>query len=542
MQLRRPLVGLLAAVLASAVVPVVPGLAAPAGAALTSRHDATQWLAGSTAVSRFVAGSVLQDVFRSRVDVQGGASAPLLAPAVGQVFYLHVETAALLWNGSYQMTLKLPAGVTLATPTPDAEASCEISDLSDVETRPSGVGECAAPWLFGGVVTLPTVVLNPGEKAHFWFPVTSSTALTDATVQLIAKMTDTQETSAPNPATSRVPLTVGTATTSYVRYPITDVTAVTNTSAALQGLVVNRSKAGTAWVQYGRTPSYGLTAPAQAVAASLPSVGARLAGPYAVTGLLHGTTYHWRLVFRTTAGTLYYGADRTFMTTGADTTAPSASIKALPAFSILTRIQVSISAADYGAGLLWHEIRYTKTKLTGGASGPWMIPQDQTMTGGRAAITGEPGFRYCFSVRARDLVGNMSAWTAPTAKTCTILPVDDTALVTSTGWTRGSGTGPGWFRSTSTTALLSGIQLRRDNLGTYQVGVIATACPTCGALTVYVGATKVGTLSLVSPTLVKRKLVLLPRFSTKRSGTIRLVVTSPVGRLVKVDALATTAW
>jgi hypothetical protein len=68
------------------------------------------------------------------------------------------------------------------------------------------------------------------------------------------------------------------------------------------------------------------------------------------------------------------------------------------------------------------------------------------------------------------------------------------------------------------------------------IGVIATRCPTCGTVTVYVGTERVGTLSLRSTKQARRALVLLPRLATVRTGIVRLVSS---GRgLVRLDALA----
>jgi len=79
-------------------------------------------------------------------------------------------------------------------------------------------------------------------------------------------------------------------------------------------------------------------------------------------------------------------------------------------------------------------------------------------------------------------------------------------------------------------------------VGTRQIGVVATTCPTCGAVAVYVGASKVGTINLARPRgTISRALVMLPRFTSKKSGVIRLVTTTK-GRLVKIDGLATSAW
>ena len=71
--------------------------------------------------------------------------------------------------------------------------------------------------------------------------------------------------------------------------------------------------------------------------------------------------------------------------------------------------------------------------------------------------------------------------------------------------------------------------------------MIATTCATCGSVDVYVGRSKVGTLSLVSRTTHARATVLLTRFKRHASGAVRLVVHAK-GKLVRIDEVLTTAW
>jgi hypothetical protein len=63
----------------------------------------------------------------------------------------------------------------------------------------------------------------------------------------------------------------------------------------------------------------------------------------------------------------------------------------------------------------------------------------------------------------------------------------------------------------------------------------------CGTLAVYVGSTRVGTISLHSTATVERRLLVLPAFAARRSGVVRLVVVSPLNRPLNVDALVVTA-
>ena len=151
-------------------------------------------------------------------------------------------------------------------------------------------------------------------------------------------------------------------------------------------------------------------------------------------------------------------------------------------------------------------------------------------------VTGAPGYRYCFRVSAKDKAGNVSA---PVGPRCIAVPYDDRALTASTGWTRA--TAAGWLSGTYTSTTRKGAsQALSLTVRTRQVGVVAYTCPTCGSLAVYVGATKVGSLSLVSATATRR-LLLLPRFTSARTGVVKVVVTS-TGKLRRLDGLAVTAF
>ena len=61
------------------------------------------------------------------------------------------------------------------------------------------------------------------------------------------------------------------------------------------------------------------------------------------------------------------------------------------------------------------------------------------------------------------------------------------------------------------------------------------------AVKMYVGTWYVGTISLYKTGAATRSLVLLPRFSTLRSGKIKLVV-STSSKTVKIDAIVATTY
>jgi glucose/arabinose dehydrogenase/PKD repeat protein len=78
-----------------------------------------------------------------------------------------------------------------------------------------------------------------------------------------------------------------------------------------------------------------------------------------------------------------------------------------------------------------------------------------------ATFEGDPGRELCFTARARDAAGNVSAWSAPS---CTTLPLDDASLPGTTtgqppsGWSRVED--PGYYLGSAISASRRGTRLR----------------------------------------------------------------------------------
>jgi hypothetical protein len=129
-----------------------------------------------------------------------------------------------------------------------------------------------------------------------------------------------------------------------------------------------------------------------------------------------------------------------------------------------------------------------------------------------------------------DKVGNTGAWSA---QKCSAVALDDRSLAASAGWSRVS-----WslfYRGTATQTTKTGASLTSSGAALTRVAVVATRCPTCGTVGVYVNGTKVGTVNLYSATTVRKAVIALPPFSY-RTGTVTLKVLS-TGKLIQVDGL-----
>ncbi|MGE3812495.1 MAG: hypothetical protein AB7I24_13220 [Candidatus Nanopelagicales bacterium] len=146
-----------------------------------------------------------------------------------------------------------------------------------------------------------------------------------------------------------------------------------------------------------------------------------------------------------------------------------------------------------------------------------------------------PGTRYCFSVRSRiPKLSLTSSWSTPR---CTVVPVDDRALVATGPWARTAQ--KGWLAGTGSVTTTKGATLTSRSGLIRRAGVVATTCPTCGRIAISVGGTRIGTLSLYSAT-TQRRLLTVP-ISTVPTGKVSIVVLSS-GKKVAIDGLAVDSW
>jgi hypothetical protein len=215
-----------------------------------------------------------------------------------------------------------------------------------------------------------------------------------------------------------------------------------------------------------------------------------------------------------------------------DTTAPTAALSEPSAPAIAAgSVKITWTGSD-DSGIAGFDLRYRRAGYNGGF-GAWQTPPGwQNLTGHTVTASGlQAGYDYCWSVRATDTADNTGAWSAPR---CTAVALDDRALATSaSGWHRGSGSA--YYEHTVTTASRKGAVLHRTGATLDRVGVVATTCPTCGAIAVYVGRTRIGTVNLHAAATHRKVIKVLPKFRL-RSGTVSVKVLSS-GKTVAIDGL-----
>jgi hypothetical protein len=229
--------------------------------------------------------------------------------------------------------------------------------------------------------------------------------------------------------------------------------------------------------------------------------------------------------------------DTSVTATFADTTAPHLALTGPTAFFLGARsVDITWTTDDIGGSGVDHvQAQWERRAVGGGTFTAWKgetgwdsVHGDSVKLGGLASA-----FEYCFRARAVDGAGNVGGYASPK---CTRIPVDDSGLSASSGWshpTNQAGYFDGTFRGTAT----QGLTLKTPQSVTVKrIGVLVTTCPTCGKIDVLLGQAKVATLSLHSTSATAHRWLLLSAFASSKTGVITLKVASS-GKSVKIDAL-----
>jgi hypothetical protein len=177
-----------------------------------------------------------------------------------------------------------------------------------------------------------------------------------------------------------------------------------------------------------------------------------------------------------------------------DVAAPALGIASIPAFTQFTSQRITYAAVDNKTGVKTYDVRWQRGSPSQAYSA-WVYPSSwQGTTATAKTLTGmTAGWTYCFSVRVRDVAGNVSAWSQPL---CTGKMFDDRSFTATGSWTRPGGKA-GFYGKTYSRSSTYGASLTKS--GTFsRVAVTALKCPTCGTVNIYSGATLLKTLSLKS--------------------------------------------
>lgn len=216
-----------------------------------------------------------------------------------------------------------------------------------------------------------------------------------------------------------------------------------------------------------------------------------------------------------------------------DTVAPAVTLRSPTApFTIYSTLTATYAGSDAN-GVSSYDVRYRQAAYSSGF-GAYVYPSAwQGTTTTNVQLVTKPGVTVCFSVRSHDAFGNVSTWSP---QHCTSLVLDDRALTASSAWSRS--TTSGYYYRTFTQTKSAGAALTRSSTQVDRIAVLATRCPTCGSVAVYVGSAYVGTLNLTAATTQARVLMVLPAFRY-RTGTVT-VKSIKAGALTRIDGLGLT--
>ncbi|MDQ1745055.1 MAG: hypothetical protein QOE23_3394 [Pseudonocardiales bacterium] len=262
------------------------------------------------------------------------------------------------------------------------------------------------------------------------------------------------------------------------------------------------------------------------LATRLPATARSYTDPAPVPGI----RYYYTLVASGIAGD---SPASTQVAATADASAPKPVLTRPAAPVQLARaITVSYAATDTGSGVASYDVRYRTSGWTSGGFSEYGYPAGwQHTTATSQTLTGTPGHEYCISVRSRDRVGNLSAWTADR---CTALPLDDRSLRTSPlSWARPPSAGS--YLGTLTRTNTLGAQLQLYSAQTDRIALVVAQCPTCGNVAIYLNNVYWRTVSTYAATTRRGVILLQPGFS-QRTTTITLRNAS-VGKDLIIDGL-----
>ncbi|MGH3329707.1 MAG: fibronectin type III domain-containing protein [Nocardioidaceae bacterium] len=220
---------------------------------------------------------------------------------------------------------------------------------------------------------------------------------------------------------------------------------------------------------------------------------------------------------------------------GVDTSAPTVAAPAVPRVLLGAKVDVALKASDDRA-LDSVDLRW-RSAGPGEALGSWRYPSGWQRRGvGTVGVTGlKRGHTYCFSSRARDAVGNLSSWTA---RRCTTVAMDDRALSRTGEWSLPDGSRFYLGTASATSSRLAALQ--RLDVRADAAWLVATTCPTCGAVRVQVGHEEWGKVRLRSSARRDRQVIALP-WPMRLQGRLVLRPVAGTGR-VTIDGIALRSY
>lgn len=262
--------------------------------------------------------------------------------------------------------------------------------------------------------------------------------------------------------------------------------------------------------------------------------GSMIAGP-----MIHGFNEYWVDPLAVTArgDGIVVGSENAFdfdvaqsVATGLDVTGPTVVPGPLPRWNLKTQASLDWSATDVWS--LGGSV-FTVRRQSAGPDEAFGTETETTTPQSPANVPTDVGTTTCFRVTGTDGADNVGA---PSSRVCTSSPVDDRGLQASPGWT--TPLGSGFYRGTVSTTTRNGARLSLP-VTTRRLALVATTCPDCGTVDVFLGGTKLKRISLAASRTRNKVVVPVATFGSLRSGTVRIEVAS-AGKRVSVDGLGSS--
>jgi hypothetical protein len=197
-------------------------------------------------------------------------------------------------------------------------------------------------------------------------------------------------------------------------------------------------------------------------------------------------------------------------------------------------ITFSWTASDPLSGVTSYDVRERHQFATGSAFS--VFTNDALLTTATSKTITYPtparGYTICYSVRARDGVGNLSNYSP---EKCTALPFDDRQFPLNRGW--GRGTSSAFYEGTYTQSTTLNSVLGISGVRFKTLVFIAETCSTCGTVGIYRGTTLLKKISLYSArTRTKVAFVVVSYHTLAAVSTITIKVLTS-GKHVYFDGL-----
>lgn len=218
-----------------------------------------------------------------------------------------------------------------------------------------------------------------------------------------------------------------------------------------------------------------------------------------------------------------------------DLTAPSPTGMVAPTarFMRAKTFGVSWMASDALTGIRNYDVKYRRAKFSASTYAGWTLPpwQDRVAVTS-VTLTSLVGYTYCFSMRARDRAGNISAYSR---SRCTSVPVNNTSFTHSSGWQLL--TGSGYYLNTFSYSSYQNASMSLSGVIYKHLALLATTCPSCGTVGVYRGSTLLATVSLVTSTTIKRHVIPVANTTTVTTPGLITIRVMSSGKPVRIEGL-----